>query len=159
VDPNWSRWIFASISDAFNTVAGSASIPFYVEGADKDDDASLLEYFEFRINGPDAKELSKDFWCLTVEVNIFCAAKRMKDNFHRIHTLVGLAQSMFTNAIQCYKYGTSPGDDSTGFLCMQLDTKNKEDVVVSHFGQLDPNLLEMRATVDGFYEGYLDASQ
>jgi len=157
IDPNWGRWIFASVSNYFNTISGAASIPFFVEGADKAD-TEELEYFEFRINGPEFKEISRNFWNIRVEINVFCEAKRQKENFHRIHALTGVAASMFANSIECFKFGTGAGDDSTSFICLQLESKGGEDVRVHHFGQLEPDLLAMQATVDGCYEGFLDAN-
>jgi hypothetical protein len=155
VDPNWGRWIFASISDAFNQVALNNQIPLFIEGSDENTDVQL-EYFEFRTDGPYFKELSKDFWKVWVNVNVFCASKRQKENFHRIHVVTGLATSMFANSIGIFKFGTGIGDDSTSVTCMVLESRNKEDVIVSHFGQVGTDLLEMQATVDGCYIGYID---
>ena len=46
-NPNWDRWIFASVTKHFNDAAVAASIPMFVEG-DSRITAEQLDYFEFR---------------------------------------------------------------------------------------------------------------
>lgn len=155
---NWGRWIYASVSDHFNTAITTLqpTAKVYVEGSDKENDD--LMYCEFRMDGPYITEMSRNWWKVWINVNIFCVAKRSGKDFHAIHTLTGAVANSFNNSIECFKFGTQVGDDSTSFACLQLDTKRGDDVLVSHFGQIDPDLLEMQATVDGCYEAFIDTS-
>src|SRR4051812_30341190 len=105
-DPNWERWVFASISDHFNTVitAAMSDAKMYVEGADKTNDDP--KYFEFRMDGPYLRQISRNFWEIWVNVNILCIAKRDGTDFHTIHRMAGVASSAFSNSISVLKFGS-----------------------------------------------------
>lgn len=154
-DPNWPRWIFASMSKHFSDAAVAANVPFYVEGDDRNIQAEASSYFEFRMNGPSLNEISKDWWLANIEINILVCAKRTDADFHKIHTLVGILTSAFTSSIKIFKYGTGIGDDQSVLDCLTLFAEESDDVRVQQLGQLDPNLLEAQASVEGDYRGFL----
>jgi len=55
-DPNWPRWIAASVSDHFKDVADDIELPLLVEGVDERevDKIRAMNHFELRIHGPEA---------------------------------------------------------------------------------------------------------
>ena len=69
VEPEMSRWIFASTSGDFGALAVTAGIKLYVEGQPRDTN-KFPSFIEFRMDGPDKTELSKDFFELAIEINI-----------------------------------------------------------------------------------------
>lgn len=145
---NWSKWIFSSLAKWFkdNTVG----LTYFVEGEDRDTQKAQT-YIEFRCNGPMMRELNKDWWKLVVEINIFIAVK-FTDNIYDIHKVCGTVAAAFNNGIPILKYG----DDDSFLGCMILDQQAGDNVVVTQLGQLNPDLLEMQATVEGYYCMYLD---
>lgn len=166
VNANWGRWIYASASKHFNDVAQSnlakdgispQPITFFVEGNDRDPLANVLEYFEFRCNGPFFEEVSKDWWRVHIEINLLVAAKRNDKDFHRIHALCGILVAAFTSSLTIFKYGDGVADDQSVLTCLTLCREAGENIEVQHLGQLNPDLLEQQAMVEAYYSGYLDS--
>lgn len=147
INPNWGRWLFASFSKHFSD--GLSNDAFvYVEGQLRETN-SQTSYYEVRVDGPYITEIARNRYELYSEVNILCSANHVVDNnAHRIHDMTGLAASLFTN-VMAYQYG----DDNAYFGCLELvqNKKKRERIQISHFGQIDPNVPLIQATVEGHY--------
>ena len=157
-DPNWDRWLFASFSAHFNSGLESDAL-VYIEGQDRvtNDQKS---YYEIRVDGPYITEVGKNRYDLVSEVNILCSANHAVDNdYHRIRRMAGLVASLFTE-VHIMKYGD--GDDDTGaFLgcaVMIHNPRKHERIQINHFGQIDPNVPLMQATVEGHYKLTLEGN-
>lgn len=156
IDKNWARWIFASLSVHFEN--GRGTVPMYVEGQDRNT-ASLNEYIELRIDGPYYKELSKTYYQLDLECNVLCCAKRDNIDNHKIHRITGLISSLFKTDISVFKYGDGPDDNPTIFVgCLIRRDEKREEIVTSHFGQIDPDIPVLQATVEAHYRMHLHGS-
>jgi hypothetical protein len=151
INSNWPRWLFASITTHFDDALGS-NLPVYVEGTHRTVDLAVEDFCEVRIDGPNITELSKDYYKLYVEINILVTSHKNDEDFHRIHTNVGLIVAAFSD-ISLYKYG----DDDTALGCANLvtDHKGKQTIAVHHFGQIDPDKQLLQSTVEGHYVVYL----
>lgn len=151
LSPNMDRWIFASISKHFDDHKGGVTL--YIEGMHRDT-RTLKECYELRIDGPYYTEISKGYWKVFVEINMLIQYNKDNKNFHRMRQLSGLVMEMFEPCIQVVKYGiTNPPDDETivGVLQRLDQEEGRNNMQVSHFGQVDPiNQLE-QATVEAHY--------
>lgn len=144
MNQNWPRWIFASFSKWFSDLR--QGLDFFVEGEDQKLQESE-NYFEFRMNGPIMTEISKDYWRLEAVINILVMSKQNATDIHTVHRNVGIAAAAFTKCIPIYKYG----DDGSQFGVMILTTYEKEQVRITHIGQVGPDVKAMQSMVQGYY--------
>jgi hypothetical protein len=154
MNENWPRWIFASVSNHFNSNLGDLVI-FY-EGLKRSAEFEETDLVEFRMDGPYFLQLNKDTWSVKIEVNILVQSTIDDADFHKIHKHIGIVVSAFV-PITIYKYGNSLDDDDSIIGCFQLiqNIRNRELLTVSHFGQIDPEKQLLQATVEGHYETQL----
>jgi len=156
VNQNWNRWIFASISQHFVDGVGS-ELPLYIEAQLRGDMVRTTpDFAELRVDGPYVTEVSKNYWRHYLEVNVLIRTS-IGSNYHQIHTYTGLICSIFTD-ISLYKYGNTINDDDSIFGCLGLlqDSRGRDRIQVSHYGQIEPDLREVQATVEGHYEVFLE---
>lgn len=158
-DPNWARWIFASISRHFADAASVATIPLFIEGQHRDT-RELKDFFELRVDGPNLREVSKGCWLLRVEINVLVQSTMDDDNYHRIHQNVGICSVAFDKVINVYRKGTGPFDDQSFVGCLRLlqDRERRDYLEINHFGQIDVKTKLMQATVEGHYRMELQTS-
>lgn len=151
MNENWPRWIFASVSKHFSTNTGDLEI-FY-EGHKRSAEYTESDLIEFRMDGPYFLLLSKGLWSAKIEINILVQAAIDDSDFHKIHRYVGIVAKAYT-PIVVYKYGNSVDDDDTQLGCLDLiqNARNRELLVISHFGQIDPAKQLLQATVEGHYK-------
>jgi len=151
-DPNWPRWIFASVSKHFSDALPSG-ITLFIEGQHR---ATRTEkdFFELRIDGPTLREISKGCWLFRIEVNILVQSAMDDGNYHRIHQGVGDVAATFTNGIPVYRKGSGPLDDQSFVGCLQLleSGEHRDFLEINHFGQIDVKTKIMQATVEGHYK-------
>ena len=156
LDPNWDRWIFASVSSQFAAVARAGGVDMFVEGTDMFGRRQDKDYFEFRLDGPNTDEVSRDYWRLDFDVNILVASIKDQKDIHRIYRNVGLAATMFLRALNIYKLGNGIADNPSIVLgCAEL---TPEGIFVTHHGQLDPTVPVLQATLLASYKLNLDTT-
>lgn len=140
MNPNWIKWIVASINQHFTTSAGATYVQlqgFPEQTADKD------EWYDLKTSGPDIRKRGPSDFLLTFEVNIAVNVKLDSSEIYNVHSLAGtIAQYFFS--IPILKYGD--GDAQIGCLAPATD------VFVSHFGQPDPDKKILQSTVEARYE-------
>lgn len=123
----------------------------YVEGQDRAT-SELAEYIELRVDGPYIKEQSKNLYRVDLECNVLCCAKRDEVDNHKIHRITGKVASIFTSNIPVFKFGNGPDDNSSTLVgCLVRRDDKKEGIITSHFGQIDPDVNLMQATVEAHY--------
>ena len=156
--PLLGRWLFASISKHFNDRRGSFYM--YVEGQPRDATAPK-DFFELRIDGPDYKELSKNYWSIYLEVNCLVQSACDDTNYQRIHDNCGKVAYMFDD-ILVYRYGEKdptkplydPENDDSFIGCLKLEQspgKTGEKLVTRNFGIIEQSTLLMQSCVEGHY--------
>ena len=71
VDPNWARWVFASLATLLKGVAEDCNLPVIVEGLDERTTAFMeaTDRVEIRITGPFTRDLSRNYYELSVDAN------------------------------------------------------------------------------------------
>ena len=154
-NPNWPRWIFASVSKHF----ADALTPLFIEGQHRDT-REFKDFFEMRVDGPTLREVSKGFWVFRLEINILVQSAMDDKNYHRIHQDVGNAAAAFASAIDVFKKGNSPQDDQSYLGCLQLlqNRETRDFLEINHFGQIDVKTMLMQASVEGHYKMELETS-
>lgn len=157
-DPRLGRWIFASVSDHFNTRRGT--LPMYIEGEPRP--TAVKDFFELRMDGPDYTELSHNLFNVFIEVNCLVQSTCDDKNYHRIHHYCAIVAYMFDN-IQIYRYGNGsdpnaplydPANDQSFIGCLTLEQssgKTGEKLVTRHFGIIEPKTMLMQSCVEGHY--------
>jgi len=142
---NWSRWLQASICKHFDD---NVDLPMFVEGdprATKDE----VDFFEVRIDGPDIRLLNPNYWRLDVSINILIQSTINNADTHKIHKQIGLVMDEFDHSINVYRYGVaSEGNDDSLLGCLYMID---DPLDVKHFGQLEPRLMLMQASIEGKY--------
>jgi predicted transport protein len=149
---NWARWIFASVSSFFDSK--KSTLDMFVEGTDMLGRRKDKDYIEFRMNGPSGTEVSKAYWRLDFEVNVLVCSLKDEKNFHRLLSNIGIVTSMFFGAIPIYKLGSGPDDDPKEML--EDCAVREEEIRVNQYGQFDPALPVLQATVESSYKIYLE---
>ena len=151
---NWARWIFASVCKHFDDRKGT--YPLYIEGQLRDIETPT-DFFELRMDGPWAIQDDATTWKMLCTVDMLVQSNMDDQNFHKIHSMVGMLSSCFTT-IHVYRYGNGTGDDGTLVGCLRLDTssRNRKRLKISHFGQIRPSMRLMQASVEGEYIGYFE---
>lgn len=142
------RWIFASVSKHFNSKRGS--IPMLFEGQRMPERQQYNDLFEFRLDGPYEKPLTKTDTYLYFEVNILIQSKITDTDFHKIHRLAGQVANMFDKCIPIYRYGD--GGSLIDIAVLKIDDSAKNHIEISHFGQIEASTELLQSTVEGHYE-------
>ena len=142
-NPNWARWVFASVATYMKEVAKQASIPVLVEGLDERTDALMkaTDRCEVRISGPFSRELSHNYFRLEESKNRYGILK-----------IIGDFQEAMDCNIPVYKYGDEPGDDESASIgCLAPRSGRNDSIRVLHFGQIDPTDRLKQSMVDARY--------
>lgn len=158
VNPNWTRWIFASIADYLKALATDNSIPVMVEGMDDATDtfSEATDRVEIRISGPFTKQLHGEY-LIYMDVNVILTSRYdgTQKNRYAILKNAGLFHGAMAQHIRTYKYGNEVGDDDSFLGCL-VPRSGKNDIIrVLHFGQVDPTDKLKQTVVDARYEMYL----
>lgn len=147
INPNWDRWIAASIGRYFKD--NITSLPLFFEGQLIDQAVITADHLEFRVNGPDIYEISKNNFEISVGVNILCVLLKDTD-LYKDRRIAGLVASTFAVNICINKLGDGVDDDGmylgTMILC------SKPPVEIDHFGVIDSKMGLIHATVNGMYK-------
>jgi len=136
MDPNWPRWVFASVADYLASVATANSLPWLLDGAQDRSEAfaNATERVEIRITGPYTQQPSIDYYLLTVDANVLLQCRYEEKNAYRRQTLMGPFFQAMAGPIPVYKLGSEPGDDKSHLGCLILPRGSQ--VKLHHFGQL-----------------------
>jgi hypothetical protein len=157
-NPNWPRWIFASIADYFKTAAQAIPLPLLVEGIDERmGDDEHYSHAELRINGPSIQELSKGYFRLQVGINVLLTELMERTHTYDLQDWCGAFSVAMDGPINLYHYGPDTGgvDDGQWFDCL-LPLKSKFDPNrIFHFGQISKTDRVRQSMVDGAFVVYL----
>ena len=150
---NWDRWICASIYKHFED---GATIPMFVEADERETDKEPV-YFECRVDGPTAREISKDYWHLTLDIGTLICSIIDKRKLYIQRTEAGKIAKLMLPCIPIYKYGDQTGDDKTfAFNIIRSDGGRRDGIENKHIGQVEPSVLLNRSIVEAKYFVKLD---
>lgn len=159
-NPNWARWIFASVADYLKQVALDNAIAVIVEGNDERDKAFMQssDRAEIRVTGPYAQEISHGCFRLWVDVNVLLTSRMdgAQKNAYTLQTNAGLFQEAMDHTISVYRFGTGADDDQSHLGCLSPRSGKNDSVRVIHFGQVNETDKLRQAAVDARYVMYLN---
>jgi hypothetical protein len=153
-NPNWARWIFASVATDLKAVAAQCSLPAMVESLDERTTQFMeaTDRVEIRITGPFTREMSRHFFQLKVDVNVLLSSRfDAPKNRYEFVRFAGLFHEAMDGAIAVYRYGDNPGDDDTLLGCLSPLSGPNDAVRVFHFGQVTTTDGLRQSMVDGRY--------
>ena len=155
-NPNWPRWILVSAAKYCKAVATALPLKIHIEGIDmRDADLMQQDRAEFRVNGPWARERSKNLYELQVGINILLTFT-MTGNKNMLDPdrWAGAFQSALGELIEVYRYGNGPEDDQTLLGCLVPRSNKGDSVKVWHFGQIGRTEEIRQIAVDAMF--YMD---
>lgn len=161
-NPNWARWIFASIAYHLKQVALANDLPILVEHLDERSESFMraTDRGEIRITGPFSEELSHDYFRLLLDVNVLLTSRYdgAKKNPYEILKLAGQFHEAMDSPIPCWNYGNEVGDyidgNSTTHVFLGC-LRNDRPVRVFNFGQNEKTDKLKQTAIDARYFMYL----
>ena len=146
---HWPRWIFASVSKYFSEIAASSDLHYFIEGTHRIT-KEHKKFIEFRMDGPNITEVSKNYFQIDVEINMLWSFNQDHENFHESQRITGILLAAMTD-ICIYRYGDEfvDNDELLGTLSLRQDKKNP--IRVNNFGQIRPDVKLMQGTVEGTF--------
>ena len=115
-NPNWARWVFASVATYLKQVAQSQQLPVLIEGLDErtTEFMNATDRCEVRITGPFTREVSRDWYQIEVVVNVlFVSRYEEQKNQYAIIQKTGVFQEAMDGASPSTSTETSPATTST----------------------------------------------
>jgi len=154
-NPNWARWVFASVATYLTQVAEGQQLPVLIEGLDErtTEFMNATDRCEVRITGPFARGISRDWYQIEVLVNVlFVSRYEEQKNQYDIIQKTGIFQEAMDGPIAIYKYGNGPDDDEHALVgCLSPIQGRREAIRVLHFGQINPIDRLKQSMVDARY--------
>lgn len=149
IDPDWIRWISQSVIIHFKTK--TSPIFMYVEGRLRPDPEPEPR-FELRLDGPYFDQVSNGCWDIDVEINLLITSFRDETDAYKHDRLKGIAAAAFTDQIGVFKYGNGINDNKNVMLgCLIERSGEREKIVVSNFGLIEPTNRLIQSTVEAHY--------
>lgn len=158
-DPNMSRWIMASCRNWFETNKLNA-IPIYYEYTrhknitQNETKREVPQYAEFRLNGPDYKQVTANEVWYSVELNLLCSQSLVEGQADLIEKLLGSIYVCFTTCIPIYRYGdiTLDAKNDSSFVGPLMIADEKDGQVnIYRFGQANPDTLFSQTALEAGY--------
>jgi len=154
-NPNWARWVFASVATYLKGVAESENLLCLVEGLDERTTEFMAssDRCEVRITGPFTREVSRNYFKVEVVANVlFTSTFGEAKNQYDILKTIGIFHEAMDGAIAVYRYGEDPGDDEDVLVgCLTPASGRNDSVRVLHFGQVDLTTKVKQSMVDARY--------
>lgn len=155
LNPNWPRWIMASVADYFKQTTDGIPLPLLTEGVDDREPEKLhYNHAELRVTGPFITEPSHNYYILNVDINILFTELMgdHKDNAYDIATWCGIIQAAMDGPIDVFRYGSEEGDDQVGIGCLVTRSGRYDANKVHHFGQVSRVDRIRQSMVDGRFK-------
>jgi hypothetical protein len=149
-NPNWARWIFASVAKHFDESKGD--IGLFIEGETRDSANQINEGAELRMNGPFINNPSGGYWVLDVDLNVLINTLIDEGDSHKSWRMAGVFINAFKFNIPVYRYGDQPDDDGTFLGCLQLRQDRGDDLVITNLGEISPDIRMNQMTISAIYK-------
>jgi hypothetical protein len=158
-DPNMSRWIMASCRTWFETNKQN-NIPIFYEYTrhknitQNETKHEIPQYAEFRLNGPDYRQISANEVWYNIEINVLCSQTLIEGQADVMEMLIGSIYPAFTTCIPVYRYGDpilNALNDSSFVGPLMINDEKDGQVNVYRFGQANPDTLFSQTSLEGGY--------
>ena len=154
-NPNWARWIFASLATYLKQVATVNEIEALIEGVDDRTDAimSAPDHVEIAITGPFCREMSRNYYELRVGVRLLVQSRmdNPPKNRYSPQRIAGIYHEAMDAVIAVYRYGDNSEDDQSLLGCLSPAKGRNDALRVFHFGQMTPTGRLRQSMVDCWY--------
>ncbi len=148
MNANHTKWVMASVINKFKT--GLNSAPNYLWVIGEKLDTSRGQRFELRYLGPTFSFVSANEVICRVSLNMTVRSDIAEQYPFNAFDRIGLAQSMFTNCIKIYKFGSIPGVDTREqFDVLRLNS----EINTVNYGQIDLVDSVVVSTIEADYIG------
>lgn len=155
-NPNWARWIVASLAKYLKTVADDNNIPAFVEGVEDRTDAVMQapDHVEIAVTGPLSREASRGYYILRVGIRVLIQSRmdNPPKNRYSPQQIAGYYHEALDAVIAVYRYGNGSEDDQTLLGCLSPLSGKNDAVKVHHFGQMTQTDRLRQSMVDCWYE-------
>ena len=148
LNKNWPRWIRASLAKFIST--NLTDYALFFEGEERKTNLED-DWVEIRMDGPMAREISRNYYDLVIEVNclVTCNVDR---RLYTVDQMAGDVASMLDASIPVFKFGDGPDDDANGQIgCLTTIVTDRDGIAIRHFGQLDGKVKLLQAAVEVHY--------
>lgn len=141
MNPNWIRWIHATLNTYVKTQFNLLNIIFYFEPQSREQISNQSDYVEFSWNGPTANQVSRNYWYIDINLNFIVMSTTNRADTYTHKKVVGLVQSILTSSLNVYN------DNDELFGCLQI----KPPIQTIYFGRFaDPIEME-ETTIEASY--------
>lgn len=161
-NPNWARWVFASVAKHLKDVADDLNLAVYVDHSDDRTSQGQLatDRAEIRITGPYIREESKDCFILRVSANVLINSRYdSTKNAYTVLKYAGVFQEAMSGKIPVWNYGNESGDfkDDEVFIgCLRPRDGKNNMVRVDNFGQLEETHRIKQTVIDAEFVMYIN---
>lgn len=152
INPNWIRWLHASIMSHLETELllqpacinsdGSLRLQLFQEGEFDTSRGNNQERIEFRVDGPYAQPCPGDYG-LYVEINCLISVLQNESNLYRPQEITGAVAAVLSKSICLKKLGVQAGDDSSTWAVLRLGR-----VFTVNYGKIGPDISMVQSTVE-----------
>ncbi len=149
-NPNWVRWIRASVNQHFHTIVQPSGLMLLFEGTDRRTE-DQRDASELRLDGPKINEISKGYWRFDIVIDVLIKSALSDQNIYTIERDQGNVLAAFTTSISVFKYGDGIDDDQTYLGCLVLCPDYGEAIIVTNFGQVQNEVRVRQSTVEATY--------
>ena len=151
-NPNWTRWIHASITKHYLDNVATVDFPCKIRQAS---DVNVPSWFELRIDGPEIGQFTANEWYLALEINILISTDKNSANMWQHETNCGVIQGHWGTSFEITKEGDEAGDDNTHVGCLQLQTGRDHSRELSNFGNIERNVPLLQSMSEAHYQMFL----
>lgn len=148
--PNFPVWISKSIAKHFDDALGGDHL-FIIEGEQRQTNEST-EHIELRIDGPTLHQLQNGVWHIVVEVNLLVVTSTGQ-NVYQSQQICGEIQAKCTDIV--LNKIDDDGTIVTKLGCLTIRPRLRDNIVISHFGQIKPDVPIIQSTVEVHYHTYI----
>ena len=149
INPDWYRWIVASISKHFDSYKGTYFL--YIEGDERDTD-DIADFAELRTDGPFISQPCKGVKYLDIEINLLIQSAMDQEDLYAGVRAVGQFATGFTQVIKVFKFGNGVNDDDSLLGCLRTRAKRYEDTIdIGNFGIVHQDTKLTQYTIEGNY--------
>lgn len=133
-NPNWGRWIMASIAHSFMEDFATSGYKVIVDGQILPESTDEKGQLELRIDGPAATRQPSSGCYLLEDIVINCHGQVYNsDEIHRERVLAGLLEVWLGCDRRIYRCGTEIDDDFSFLGTLVLKTRGRLDGVKTHY--------------------------
>lgn len=155
-NPNWGRWIAASVTNQFSEDFAESGYKIYVDGQILKESTSEKGQIDLRIDGPSySREPSRGYFVLGgITINAHVQVYNSEDLWEE-RRISGLLEEWLGKDRCIYRHGTGIYDDLTFVGSLVYQARGRLDgVKTHHFGKEENDNIE-QLSVEASYNMYL----